>query len=175
MSSITTPVNVTTQKATIAALLAALVNGIHTQLAGVDPIVVDGTSYARVDLLARIQAALDAIAGVKSVRTALSQAVANQKTAVAQAKAVRAGMKRYLQTNFGPANPKLQEFGFTPARTAKTKVTVKAEAKVKAAATRQARGTKGKRQRLAVKATQPAATTPTPPAVSTATSSGTAK
>jgi hypothetical protein len=161
MPSIITPVNVTAQKATIAALLAALVKGIQAELASVDPIVVDGTSYALVDLLARIQAALDAIAGVKATRTALSQAVTSQKAAVAEAKAVRIGMKRYLQTKYGPTSPKLQMFGFTPARSAKTTVKVKAEAKAKAAATRQARGTKGKKQRLAIKATQPAAAAPT--------------
>lgn len=104
----------------------------------------------RTELLARIQATLDAIAGVKSARTALSQAVAIQKTAVAQARALRAGLKRYLQTKYGPNNPKLQEFGFTPTRTPKTPVKAKAEAKVKAAATRKARGTKGSKQKLAI-------------------------
>jgi hypothetical protein len=162
MSTNVTPINVTTQKVTIAALLTALVNGIHAELAGVDPVVVDGTQYARVDLLARIQAGLDAIAVVRTARTGLIQAVTSQKAAVAQAKTVRAGMKRYLQTKYGPTSPKLQEFGFTPARAAKPTVKTKAEAKVKAAATRQARGTKGKKQKLAIKAAPPGvSTTPT--------------
>jgi septal ring factor EnvC (AmiA/AmiB activator) len=146
----TVTINVTAQKATIAVLLAALVEGIRTELAGVDPIVLDGTSFARTDLLARIQATLDAIASVKSARTALLQAVTSQKAAVAQAKALRAGMKRYLQTKYGPNSPKLQKFGFTQTRTPKTLVRTKAEAKVRAAATRKARGTKGRKQRLAI-------------------------
>jgi hypothetical protein len=164
MSSTTTTINVTAQKATIAALLAALVNGIRTELAGVDPIVLDGTSHPRTELLAFIQATLDAIAGVKSARTALAQAVTSQKAAVAQAKAIRTGMKRYLQTKYGPQSPKLQEFGFTPARTPKTPVKTKAAAKVKSAATRQARGTKGKKQKLAITGAPAAATAVTPPA-----------
>jgi hypothetical protein len=168
MSSTTTTINVTAQKATMAALLAALVNGIHTELAGVDPIVLDGTSHPQTELLAILQAALVAIAGVKSARTGLAQAVTSQKAAVAQAKGIRTGMKRYLQTKYGPQSPKLQEFGFTPARTPKTPVQAKAAAKVKAAATRQARGTKGKKQKLAITgatATTTAATAVTPPAL----------
>jgi hypothetical protein len=150
MSSTTTTVNVTAQKATLAALLAALVKGVSTELAGVDSIVLDGTTYARTDLLARIQAALDAFASVKTARTALAQAVASQDAAVAQAKPLRAGVKRFLQLKYGPTSPKLQEFGFTPTRVPVTSVKTKAEAKVKSAATRAARGTKGKKQKAQI-------------------------
>lgn len=165
MPTNTTSINVTTQKVTTAALLTALVNAIQAELAGVDPLVVDGVSYARTDLLARLQSALDAIASTKAARTALGQALSSEKAAVARATVVRAGMKRYLQTKYGPTSPKLQEFGFTPARAPKTKVQTKADAKVKAKATRQARGTKGKKEKLAIKSA-PAATSPpaAPPA-----------
>jgi hypothetical protein len=151
MSTTTTTINVTAQKATVAALLAALVKGINTELAGVDPFLLDGTHFTRTELLARFQAALDAFASVKSARTALLQAVAKQKAALAQARPLRAGMKRFLQIQFGPSNPKLQEFGFTPARIPSTPVKTKAQAKVKSAATRVARGTRGKKQKAEIK------------------------
>jgi hypothetical protein len=151
MSTATTSINVTAQKATLAALLAALVKCIRAELGGVDPIVLNGSSHTQTELVDRVQAALDAIAAVKAARTALSQAVANQKAAVAQATPIRAGVRRFLQAKLGPNSPKLQEFGFTPARAAKTPVKTKAQAKVKAAATRVARGTRGKKQKAQIK------------------------
>jgi hypothetical protein len=151
MSTSTVTINVSAQRATFAALVAALVKGINTDLAGVDSFVIDGSRLARADLLARFQQTLDAIAAVKAARTALFQAVASQKTTLAQARALRGGVKRFLQTQLGPQNPKLQDFGFTPARVAKTLVTTKAQAKVKATATRAARGTKGRKQKAAIK------------------------
>ena len=61
MSKSIASINVSTHRATFAALLGALVTGINTVLPGVDPFVVDGVTIARATLLARIQAALDAI------------------------------------------------------------------------------------------------------------------
>jgi hypothetical protein len=166
MSTTTTTINVSAQKATLAALLAALVNGINTELAGVNPIALDGVSYARADLLARIQAVLDAIASVKAARTTLSQVVASQKAAIVQGRSLRAAMKRFLQSKYGPNSPQLQKFGFAPARTPKTPIQTKAQAKVKAAATRTARGTKGKKAKLAIHGSPAASTAPSalPPA-----------
>ena len=162
MSTTPTTINVSAQKATLAVTLTALVQGINTQLAGVDPIDFDGATHTRAELLASIQAVLDAIAGVKATRTALSQAVAGQKAAIAQGRLLRAGMKRFLQAKFGPTSAKLQEFGFTPARTPKTTVKSKAEAKAKSAATRVARGTKGKKAKQAIHGTVPETPAPAP-------------
>lgn len=150
MSTSTVTINVSAQKATFAALLAALVKGINAELAGVDSFAIDGSRLARTDLLARIQTTLDAIAAVKAARSALAQAVASQKASVAQARALRSGVKRYLQSQYGPQSPKLQDFGFTPARIAKKSVTAKAQAKVKSTATRAARGTTGRKQKALV-------------------------
>ena len=149
-TSTTVTVNVSAQKATFAALLAALVKGINTDLAGVASFDIDGSHLARADLLARLRATLDAITAVKAARTALGQAVASQSSSVAQARTLRGGVKRFLQTQYGPTSPKLQDFGFAPARVAKTPVKTKAQAKVKAAATRSARGTKGRKQKAAI-------------------------
>ena len=173
MSTTPTTINVSAQKATMAVLLAALVKGIDTELAAVDTIEFDGASHKRTDLLASILAVLDAIAGVKVTRTALSKAVASQKAAVAQGRLLRAGVKRYLQAKYGPTSPKLQEFGFTPARTPKTPLKSKTEGKAKAAATRVARGTKGKKAKATIHGSPPAALAPAPasPSGGTATKS----
>jgi hypothetical protein len=163
----TTTVNVTTQRATFAALLAALVTGINTELTGVDPFVVDGQTIARADLLGRIQAALDAIGAVKAARTQLQSTVAKQKVAIADARTLRAGVKRLAQSKFGPSSPTLQKLGFTPTRQGRATVRTKAKAQVQAEATRTARGTKGKKARLAITATAPAAPATTTPAPTT--------
>jgi hypothetical protein len=140
-STMTTPttINVSTQRATFAALLAALVTGINTVLPGVDPFDVDGVTVTRANLLARIQAALDAITAVKAARTALQQAVATQVAALADARGLRSAVKTTAQAKLGKKNPALQKLGFTPTRTPVTPVATKAEAQVKKAATRKAK------------------------------------
>jgi hypothetical protein len=165
MSTTPTTVNVSSQKAPLAALLAALVEGINTELVGVDPFVLGGTTYPRAVLLARIQAVLDAITSVRTARTALGQAIASQKAALAEGRALRAALKKTLQGRFGASSPVLQKFGFTPARTPKTPIATKAEAKVKAKATRAARGTVGKKAKQAIHGSaSPAAPTAAPKA-----------
>lgn len=147
-------VNVTTQRATFAALLAALVTGINTELPGVDPFDVDGVTVTRADLLARIQAALDAITAVRAARTALQSAVATQVAALLDARALRSAVKTTAQAKLGKKNPALQKLGFTPSRTPVTPVATKAQAQVKKAATR-----KAKEPAPTPVATAPAATT----------------
>ncbi len=160
--STTSTINVSTQRSPLQAQLSALVNGINTDLVGVDPIDLDGVSTKRADVLARIQALLDAITAVKSARTVLQTAVASQNTLLAGGRALRIAMKRFLQTKFGPTSPKLQDFGFTQTHQGKAKVATKAEGITKAKATRTARGTAGKKQKAAIKAPAPVAATTSP-------------
>jgi hypothetical protein len=161
MATIST-INVSTQKSSLSLQLTALVNGINTDLVGVDPIDLDGVSTKRADVLARIQALLDAITAVKSARTTLQAAVANQNTLLAGGRALRTAMKRLLQTKFGPTSPKMQDFGFTQTHKGKPDVPTKAAALTKAKATRTARGTAGKKQKALIKAPSPVATTTSP-------------
>ena len=120
-------------------MIAALVTGINTELPGVDPFVVDGQTIVRATLLARIQAALDAISAVQAARTSLQSAIAAQKAAIKDARGLRAGIKRIAQTKFGPSSPTLQKLGFTPLRTPVTPVAAKAQAQAKRTATRAAK------------------------------------
>ena len=160
----TRTVNVSTQRASFAALLGVLLTGLNTDFPGVDPFVVDGETIARASLVARIQAALDGIAAVKSARTQLQSAVARQNSAITDARGLRAGIKRLAQSKYGPDSPMLQNLGFTPNRTPKASAQTKAQAQAKAEATRQANGTVGKKTRkvkaTAAPAAQPAPATP---------------
>jgi hypothetical protein len=162
MSSTPKTINVSIQKVSFAALLTALLNGINTDLAGVDPIVIDGTNWARKDLLARIQAVLDGIQQVKDARKTLATLVANQKELVAEGRQIRAGVKRVAQAKYGPKSPKLQDFGFTPQRSPNTPVASKAKGQAKSKATRAAGGTKALKRQQAAAQSQTQAATPAP-------------
>jgi hypothetical protein len=153
----TNTVNVSIQRASFAAMLGALLTGLQSDFPGVDPFVVDGETVARADLVARIQAALDTIAAVKVARAGLQSAVAKQKLAIADARGLRAGVKRIAQSKFGPTSPLLQNLGFAPNRLPNASVQTKADAKAKAEATRVANGNVGKKTRKVTPATAPAA------------------
>jgi hypothetical protein len=60
-------------------------------------------------------------------------------------------LKGIVTGQFGHDLSALADFGYPPPRAAKTKVAVKAEAQVKASATRKARGTVGSKAKLKVK------------------------
>ena len=154
----TKTVNVTTQRASFAAMLTALLAGLNTDFPGVDPFVVDGVSIPRATLTARIQACLSAISAVKTARAALQSAVATQNAAITDARGLRAGIKRLAQSKYGPTSPMLQNLGFTPNRTPATTSTTKAQAAAKREATRQANGNVGKKTRAVSTLTAPAAT-----------------
>jgi len=156
-------INIVQQRATFAALLAALATGIDAVLPGIDPMDIDGEQLARATVHARIQAALDAIAQVKAARSAVQAAVAKQKAAIVAARAVRKGVKRIPQSKLGPYNTDLQTLGFTPQTSRKPTVKTLAKAQVQAEATRAARGTMSSKKRKSIVAAPTAPeTTPTP-------------
>jgi hypothetical protein len=164
--STSSTVNVSSQRAPLQAQLSALLTGIKKDLGGVDPIDLDGVPTKQAEIIARIQAILDAIAAVKEHRTRFQTAVARQKDLLAQFRGVRVSMKRFLQTKFGATSPKLQDFGFTQTHQGKARVAVKAAGQAQAKATRALRHTAGKKQKKALKA--PPQTMTATPVVATA-------
>lgn len=154
----TKTVNVTTQRASFAAMLTALLAGLNTDFPGVDPFVVDGASIPRATLIARIQAALSAISAVKTARAALQSAVVTQNAAITDARGLRAGIKRLAQSKYGPTSPMLQNLGFTPNRTPEATTSTKAQAAAKREVTRQANGNVGKKTRSVSTLAAPAVT-----------------
>jgi hypothetical protein len=149
-------VNVSSQRASLQAQLTALLTGIKNDLAGVDPIDLDGVPTKQAEIVAEVEALLAAIAAVKEQRKLLLSAVAKQKDLLAQFRGVRVSIKRFLQTKFGAQSPKLQDFGFTQTHQGKATVEVKAAAQAQAKATRALRHTAGKKQKQAVQAPPPA-------------------
>jgi hypothetical protein len=94
--------------------------------------------------------------------------VAAEKATRARVAPVRSGLKQFLQSRYGKNAPELQKFGFTPAKVPQRSVASKAAGIALSEATRTARNTMGKKQRLEVTGTvaAPAAPSPAPaPAV----------
>jgi hypothetical protein len=144
--------NVTTQKISGEAQFEALKDGINTKLADVTTFILGKQTFARADLMTRIQARIDAFEATRTARKQWQAAVASEKALQAQVAPLRASLKKYLQARFGAEDPEMQSFGFSQAKTPQRTVAAKSAAVENAQATRAARGTKGKKQRLAIKA-----------------------
>jgi hypothetical protein len=166
-----TTISIAHQKVDIEADYKTLIEGIKTELAAVDPLLVGGATIARADLIARFQARIDAAEAVKAARGVLQKAVANERTVDAAVRPLRAAVKVFLQGRYGKHSPDLQKFGFTQSRQPKASVEAKAAGHAKAKATRVALGTKGKQQKKVSKK----ATAAAPPAPVTAPGTGPAK
>jgi hypothetical protein len=166
MSTTTAVVNITTQKAGLAAEYQALITGINTMLTGVDPFVLGNVTISRADLLAKLQSVITAASATKAAQTAYHNAVQSERTLNAAVAPVRAQLKLYLQSRFGKTSTQLQSFGFAPAKVPDKTVAAKSTAVTKALATRKARNTLGKKQKSAIHGTVAA---PTPPAATAGT------
>ena len=92
------------------------------------------------------------------------KAVADEKSALAAARPVRALLKTFLQSRLGKASPQLNGFGFETTKAPRASAKTKAAAVDKNKATRAARHTMGTTQRKRVKAPTPPSPEPVPTA-----------
>jgi hypothetical protein len=150
-------VNIASQKVTVEAQYKALVTGLNEELPDVQSFVINGTPYAKVALVAKLQARIDAAEKTKSDRTKLHASVGAERALEQEVAALRAGTKTFLQSRFGKNSPEMQKFGFTQAKVPQRPVATKATGVAKNKATRQARHTLGKKQKSAIKGTPPVA------------------
>jgi ABC-type transporter Mla subunit MlaD len=109
-------------------------------------------TYAASALVQLLQSLADAINATNAAELTAKDALAAEQTATAKVGPVVAGYKRFLHATFANATQPLGDFGLEPYK-ARTPMTVqkKAAAAAKAKATREARGTTSKKQKLAVK------------------------
>ncbi len=141
--------------------------GIKQDLQSMSAIPVGGTTYTPTALMALIQSRIDATNEVVTAKAAWLNASKTYKAIDAQVALVIRELRNVVIGYFGAASPKLADFGFAaPKRTPLTPAK-KAAAALKRAATRKARGTMGKKQKLAITgatASAPAAPAPAPAA-----------
>ncbi len=152
-------------KNTAQALDKKAIQGVDKYLAKVKIVTVAGANYTPDELKAVLQDEIDAIEALDEVQAQMQQQVADTRAAKAKASVTRAGLRAHILGNYGAvAVQMLVDFGMSvPKAKGKKTAQVKADAVTKALATREARHTMGKKQKLAIKGvTQTAAQAETP-------------
>lgn len=144
-----------TSKSAILARNAKIVAGIEKDLAKSGTIQLAGVKYNASSLAAVFENDSAAVTATEAAQKAASQAVLAEKATHAKTAIVLAALKRYLLAFYGTqAVTILGDFGMNaPASKATKTVTTKAIAVAKTKATRAARGTVGKVEKLATKGT----------------------
>jgi hypothetical protein len=133
---------------------------------------VNGTVLTMAQAVAKLTAHQAAFAACAKARAALHEAVLAQKALRLEVQATTAAIAAYVVAIHGANSPYLATLGFAPASRQEPSSATRALAVEKSKATRQARGTKGRRQRLAIRAPasvpdgspQPGARSPLSPA-----------
>jgi hypothetical protein len=153
-----------TPKVVLTTLLTNLINGLKKNQPN-GSFLIAGVTYTTAQLVKILQQILAAMAVVTTTKGAYQKALVSSKALSTQYGAVLTGLKQTLQIEYIDNPDLLADFGLTPRKPTGVKSPeVKAAAAVKAAATRQARGTKGPKAKLKITG----ATAPATPAEPTA-------
>jgi len=138
-----------------------VIDGLHKHGSTLTSLVIDGTSYTTAEVIAVVQARVDAFKAAVSSRATWQASVLADKAERAKTKTFMSGLVQALRVAFGNSVDVLADFGLTPhkARAVRTPEQ-KAAATAKAKATRAARHTMGRKQKAAIKGTAPAAAPP---------------
>jgi hypothetical protein len=115
-------------------------------------------------LLGLYQKSLEARAAVVAGRATYKGALSERDTAETSRLAADESLKAWVLARFGAGSTEATEFGFAPKRAPATTVETKALAVKKRQATREARGTMGKKQKLQIKGVVATPTAPAAPA-----------
>jgi hypothetical protein len=140
------------KKATFITLLQALISAINKELPSVQSFTLNGQTITRTNLLAALQAYIDAANGTATANQAWRANVSAEKEARAEAAVLVGGMKTYVESNYGKASPELLKFGFSPAKPAVKSVVTKVVSVAKGAATRALRNPLTPTEKKALKA-----------------------
>ena len=114
-------------------------------------IMVNGTSLKQPQIDSTIQGFIKAFKAVDAAKQAYADAVNGRKAISLQARTFYKGLKAAIKQLLGPQSPQLSSFGIPMDKPRKATNQTRTVAQGKAAQTRAVRGTKGKKQRLAVK------------------------
>jgi hypothetical protein len=146
--------------ATCGQRLAALKKHVKTKTA----MKVGGDSMKPADIIAAYQAAIDSRAALIPQRASYKAALVARNNAEVTRQAIDKKLKAWVVNEFGADSQEAEEFGFLPTKVTEKSAETKALAVQKGRATREARGTKGKRQKEKIKGTIPDPTAPADPA-----------
>jgi hypothetical protein len=133
--------------------------GVKKHFASTPSLVLDGSPTTPNDVIAALQAAIDAVDAAAAAGKVFHDVTAAQHAAIAKGNAVLKALKMLVNNQLGGAEGVLGDFGFQAPKRKTPDEATKAEAVAKRAATRAARHTMGKRQKAKVKGQPP---TPSP-------------
>jgi hypothetical protein len=157
--------------AVIVKTLTARINAIDTYLKNANvEIPIDGALVAPAALTATYQASLAARTEVANAYAAYKGALAKRKVAETARLATDEGLKGWVLNRFGDGSTEATAFEFEARKKPVVSAETRAHAVAQNKATREARGTKGKKQKLKIKGVVPTdaapadAAAPTPPA-----------
>jgi hypothetical protein len=153
-------------KTTMQALDTQVIAGINKDLKTTKSMLLAGSTYTPVTLIALIQSRITAINQVAAARASWLAAVATFDAVSTQVHAVEMGLKQYVFNAFGKTSPLLADFGFAAPKVVTPTTETKALALKKSAATRVARNTLSKKAKSKITGT---VATPAQPVAPTAT------
>jgi hypothetical protein len=137
--------------------------GIKKDLQNVSSLPLASSTYTMAALEQLIQSRIDAVNNVANAKANWHDAVAAYEALNTHVTEVVRGLRQYVINAFGQNSPVLADFGFTPPKKA-TLTPEQAVARAqKAAATRKARGTMGKKEKAKIKGTVTATAPAIPP------------
>ena len=140
-----------------------LLAGVEKRLMARPTFTVGGKAVKPADITSAIQSRLDARTAVLPAEAAFHKAVADAHAVLTGSHQFMVDLRDALHVEFARDAVALGDFGLKPRTRRAPKVKVKAAAADQAQATRKARGTKGSRQREAIKAEPPAQPQPPTP------------
>jgi hypothetical protein len=149
-----------------------LLGGTQKHFAGSTTLQFGGGTHAVTDVTGALQKRIAAATARTAASTAFHAAVQAENAVLAQTDPLIGDYETFVRATFGNDIGVLGDFGLAPRKARVVTPKVKAQAADRALETRKLRGTKGKKQRLAIQAppagTAPAAQAQTPTATPTA-------
>lgn len=157
--------------ATMISSASQRVSALRKHLASRDEVFVDGKSFKASVLIAIFQNTIDTRGEVVTTRGKYKAALAARATSESQRLAVDDALKSYVLNRFGADSAEAHDFGYSARKVGEKSAATKAHAVELSLATRDARGTVGKKKKLKIKGTLPSAATSTSTSTSSSTTS----
>jgi hypothetical protein len=141
-----------------------LTTGVQKHVGNKGTLVVNGTKCSGAEIVATITKRMEATARVVASRDAYSKDVTAEREILASTEPFMADLRQAILVAFGTKSQVLADFGIAAPKKRRALTAEQNLARAaKALATRKLRGTKGPRERLAIKAAGKATVTVTPP------------
>jgi hypothetical protein len=128
----------------------ALIAGLQAMYQPSDVLQLSTGDQTRDELIAEFQQFVQAAEDTKASYKAWRGDVQTERAVLAEVSPKRAAIRTTMEGRFGKGSTQLMQLGFTPHKPTTKTVEAKAGAIVKGKATRTARGTKGKKEKLLV-------------------------